>query len=914
MTRAQEIYEAQVGRPYRSSLDLTKAYLDVDVDEESQDCTTFVCQFGTFKMLKMALGLKGAPATFQAHMERALGDQNNKCAWPYLDDVLASSETAEEQETELCETIVRIADAGGRLNAAKCKIGHLKLPFLGNVLDGDTLTIDPEKVHDLLNMATPSSKAEVVSLLGLFQFFHAFIPRLSEKTCHLRARTKKKAVWPTDGLPAEAVAEIEELKCTLASEPILALYHPNRDVVMKVDGSLVGGFNALLLQPDENDCMRLVAAASRSLTSAERNHSAPEVELGAIIFALQRFRVYLLARHFTIETDHASLVWLVKNEASCKSGKLQRWVAALRGFDFDIVHRAGVDNIADAGSRLTQPANGNADAERDAFVDSMLSLETTPAEGHCNTMHPSSNEISEAPRQWFTLAELDSMPPITSSTPDNIKQAVLRTLHEEYAHVRSVKKMVELARAHNVSFPGVYGAAKLATTGCESCQRMQPEGAIRPPTMHRVPANFPMATVALDLFGPLPSGESFLSWRDQFSGFTDAALMKNGTTTAEIITELDHRFALFGVPGAVITDNGTQFVSQQMKDYFKRMNITHRTISSQRPQSNGGDERTHRDIKSFGRSILGSGVVPASYEPLINKALKGVNMTWSSAINDTPYGIMFGRDPPIGAASSPTRGAGGRARVASALQQRKLDAAKRAAAGEAKPGAGKSTLIVGDLVLYRLINRAHKMDAHWIGPFTISAVLSDINFAISDAFGTTKVVHIAQLKHWNGSSTASSSARIPIGHAARRDMLSTVSPQPSPDVLDDFAANSPIFRDVDQHHHVAAPAVPLSPPVDPQPDAGFHRIERIIGMRGGRHLGTRKQDNLQFRVEWSNPLPGESSSQWCHWKDLTADALRAYNANSYRDFSAEIAELVQAQAVTSDGSSSNVDVCVGNQQ
>ena len=94
----------------------------------------------------------------------------------------------------------------------------------------------------------------------------------------------------------------------------------------------------------------VIACASRSLTSAERNYSVIQHECLAIIFALKQFQHYLLGRPFLLNTDHAPLQWL---SAQKMEGMLCRWALALQEYDFKLVYRKGSLNTnADALSRM----------------------------------------------------------------------------------------------------------------------------------------------------------------------------------------------------------------------------------------------------------------------------------------------------------------------------------------------------------------------------------------------------------------------------------------------------------------------------------------------------------------------------------------------------------------------------------
>jgi hypothetical protein len=123
----------------------------------------------------------------------------------------------------------------------------------------------------------------------------------------------------------------------------------SKPFVIQTDASNTG-LGAVLTQDLDGD-ERVIAYASRSLTKAERNYSVTERECLAVLFALEKFRPYVEGTHFTIVTDHYSLLWL--NRMKDPAGKLARWSVKLNQFSFDLVHRKGKLNVVpDALSRL----------------------------------------------------------------------------------------------------------------------------------------------------------------------------------------------------------------------------------------------------------------------------------------------------------------------------------------------------------------------------------------------------------------------------------------------------------------------------------------------------------------------------------------------------------------------------------
>ena len=108
------------------------------------------------------------------------------------------------------------------------------------------------------------------------------------------------------------------------------------------------------------------------------NYSTTEKELLAVVFALDKFRSYILSSLVVVFTDHATLKYLLSKKDA--KPRLIRWILPLQEFNVTIKDKKGVENmVADHLSRLTFNESMDALPIRDSFPDEQLfSISTLP--------------------------------------------------------------------------------------------------------------------------------------------------------------------------------------------------------------------------------------------------------------------------------------------------------------------------------------------------------------------------------------------------------------------------------------------------------------------------------------------------------------------------------------------------------
>ena len=114
--------------------------------------------------------------------------------------------------------------------------------------------------------------------------------------------------------------------------------------------------------------------ASNVLNDAQINYATTEKELLEIVYALEKFRSYLVGSKIVIYTDHAVIKYLLRKADS--KPRLIRWILLLQGFDLVIKDKKGSENVvADHLSRLVNEEVTLKEAEiKDEFPDESLFL------------------------------------------------------------------------------------------------------------------------------------------------------------------------------------------------------------------------------------------------------------------------------------------------------------------------------------------------------------------------------------------------------------------------------------------------------------------------------------------------------------------------------------------------------------
>ena len=126
----------------------------------------------------------------------------------------------------------------------------------------------------------------------------------------------------------------------------------------------------------------VVYYASKTLNEEQRNYTTTEKEFLAVVYALDKFRAYLVGSFIVIFTNHSSLKYLLTKQDA--KARLIRWVLLLQEFNLQIKDKKRVENVvANHLSRLTIAHDSHSPPINDEFPEeSLLLIENAPSYAH----------------------------------------------------------------------------------------------------------------------------------------------------------------------------------------------------------------------------------------------------------------------------------------------------------------------------------------------------------------------------------------------------------------------------------------------------------------------------------------------------------------------------------------------------
>ncbi|XP_075518285.1 uncharacterized protein LOC142552395 [Primulina tabacum] len=292
-----QVLERLAGHSFYCFLDGYSGYMQIPIDPEDQEKTTFTCPYGTFAYKRMPFGLCNAPATFQRCMMAIFHDMIEDFIEIFMDDFSVFGSSFDTCLFNLSKVLERCEESNLVLNWEKCHFMVREEIVLGHKISENGIEVDKARIEE-------------------FQI-------LKEKLI-----TAPVMIAPDWGSSFEVMCD--------ASDTAL--------------GAVLG--------QKRDKWIHVIYYASMTLSAAQLNYATTEKELLAVVFALDKFKSYLIGIKVVVHTDHSALKYLMAMKDA--KPRLIRWILLLQEFDLEIIDRKGTENqVADHLLRLENPIQGN---------------------------------------------------------------------------------------------------------------------------------------------------------------------------------------------------------------------------------------------------------------------------------------------------------------------------------------------------------------------------------------------------------------------------------------------------------------------------------------------------------------------------------------------------------------------------
>lgn len=750
---------------YFCVLDLNSAYHQISLSERSKAMTAFCVPFGLFEWERIPFGLATGAQVLTRLGNLLFSDLRFKNLVNFIDDYVLFAETFDELMDVLDTVLSRFQKAGITINPKKLQVAVQQISYLGHLFSLRGLEVDPERTRAIRDFKPPRDAKGIARFLGMIQFYGKFISNLAERALPLNRLRKKGAKFEWGD---EQQRAFEDLKLAIISPPVLQTPDFSKEFILQTDGS-GSALGAVLLQ--EVDGVRLpVAFASRTLTDQEQKYSAYEIECLAVLFACDKFRIYLEHKEFLLECDNQALTWLLAHPRQL--GRIGRWIIRISALKFRVQHIRGTTNVcADALSRMFHQE----DFEPPEINVVKISVPVFPF-AHDNLLQyqledpflkekiTAANEGKDISPYLLKKGVVFCIDGRTNIPKIVVPQALIPMIFQYYhcsvfgAHVGSFRTLQRI-RTH-FTYAGMASDVKRRVKACEICCLSKPAQNTRVGFLSSKVPSRPMEKMHIDFVGPLPRsklGNQFLlTCSDYFSKFVWLFPIRQATSVIAI-KELKGIFQSFGFPESLVSDQGRQFTSDIFENFCFCLGIKHIVTPAYYPQANSA-ERVNRNLKSA--LIAYHHNSHNTWDENIPWLQLSFNLAYHEGHKHTPFEIMFSfpASHPLALHWSLNDLLPSEPRdiekVWKDATKHLLNAHKKS---EVRYNQSRQdhSFAVDDLVLLKAHNQSSKakkfmakLAFRWNGPYRIQSFLSPVTLLLADpkTGETLKKAHVSQLK------------------------------------------------------------------------------------------------------------------------------------------------------------------------
>ena len=587
---------------YFGIMDLTSGYHQAPLHPDSRKFTAFITFMGVFEYLRLPMGIKGASAYFQMIMatEVLQGLIHNICEC-YQDDICVFGSTKDEFLANLRTIFERLRKHKLTVNPKKCKFGLEEIEFVGHTINSEGITFSKEKREEVFNIEKPTLAKHLKSFIGCAEYFHSHVRNFSTTMRPLHQMVSdydrnRQLVWTP-----EAELAWDTVRQQIRDCPTLYFIDQKAPIYLHTDASDygIGGYLFQIINGEH----RPVAFMSKSLTGAELRWSTIEKECYAIVYSLKKFEHLIRDTKFTLRTDHKNLTYI--NSES--NAKVTRWKLLIQNYDFNIEYIKGELNfVADAFSRLV------------------------PFAGTEEELHLL--EQFDIPSDKFTL--------------------IGKVHNSKVGHFGVEKTLTKLTqpdpntgKARAVPWQYMREHVKRFIQRCPVCQ-LQSHANIKVQTANFTAAvHEPNERINVDHIGPLVADEHgntyIIVLIDCFTRWVELYAVKDASALPAARALLAH-FGRFGQPHQLVTDNGSSYANEIVKELVNLIGTQHVFTVPYSHEQNTIVERANSEVMRHLRALIFDEKTYAFWSDNIPFVQRIINTMTHESIGTSPAKLLLG--------------------------------------------------------------------------------------------------------------------------------------------------------------------------------------------------------------------------------------------------------------------------------
>ena len=235
LPKPEDLFSTLSGGQKFTTMDLSHAYQQVLLDEESQVLVTVNTHRGLHRYKRLPFGVASAPAIFQQLMERVLQGLSGVVC--YMDDVLVTGQSDREHLENLERVLERLRQHGMRLKKGKCYFMQQSVEYLGYKIDSVGLHATQDKVEAIASAPQPKDIRQLRPFLGLVNYYGKFVKNLATAAKPLYNLLQRNVKWKWT---SDCEAAFCTLKEQLMSTTVLVHYDAILPLKLACDASSYG--------------------------------------------------------------------------------------------------------------------------------------------------------------------------------------------------------------------------------------------------------------------------------------------------------------------------------------------------------------------------------------------------------------------------------------------------------------------------------------------------------------------------------------------------------------------------------------------------------------------------------------------------------------------------------------------------